>query len=681
MDIREFTTRIMTDESGRIERWLNAAFPPEWSGEEIIKLLGIDEWSRATEKWEFEHGIALFVNSYKPDILTPEEVDYYDAEPIDEFWIKEFENMPDKEKWKMAEKTSDEKTLIFLSHSPDEIVRENVAKNPATPGITVERMCKDKFEPVRCLIANRKDAKFDNLYTLSKDESEFVRKYVAENENTTPELLDALSNDEEPRVRKAVADNPNTPDETLEKLKNDENAVVKRSAKEAIRFKINKEAAEYKETRLELEILADNEDDRIRRKVAIHPNASEELLDKLAYDKEEYVRGNVALKKTSLKTLYRLSDDEYPGVRRIIARNERMPEKILIKLLNDEEWFVRKEVFTNPSFPKELLEIFSRSDNEQQRVLAAGSPLAGYSMVESLSTDKSVWVREAVSENLNTPWSILIQLTDDEEKRVKDIAEEYLVKRTLKYLKDCNIDGDDGCPYGVKPRLLEIAESRDTSLPLFVNLAINSATPKDILDILAKNYHWGVRLEVARNSNTSPKTLAKLAKTAELDDVAVTQAVAENPNTPVEALICLTNYENETIKKIAEEAFVKRALNSEIYEANGPVEEKLIGIASDKHTSKEILRQLAGCDYSYVRDEVSLNPAAPGDVLIALGKDADFGVRANATFNKNTPADTLIDLSDDENDIVLQNVAINPNTPLRYWKSWRMKMCRKSAGG
>jgi hypothetical protein len=60
-------------------------------------------------------------------------------------------------------------------------------------------------------------------------------------------------------------------------------------------------------------------------------------------------------------------------------------------------------------------------------------------------------------------------------------------------------------------------------------LAKNPNTSADVLEKLAFDKDWLVRMCVACNPNTSPKVLEKLANDEVVD---VRDAVAENPNTP-----------------------------------------------------------------------------------------------------------------------------------------------------
>ena len=80
-------------------------------------------------------------------------------------------------------------------------------------------------------------------------------------------------------------------------------------------------------------------------------------------------------------------------------------------------------------------------------------------------------------------------------------------------------------------------------------LAENSNTPPEALIILAKDKNWNIRYRVAQNSNTPPEALIILAKDEDLD---VRLCVAENSNTPPEALMILAKDKERSVRYCVE---------------------------------------------------------------------------------------------------------------------------------
>jgi pentose-5-phosphate-3-epimerase len=78
-----------------------------------------------------------------------------------------------------------------------------------------------------------------------------------------------------------------------------------------------------------------------------------------------------------------------------------------------------------------------------------------------------------------------------------------------------------------------------------------------------------------------------------------------------------------------------------------------------KEISPEVLTALAKDEDKGVRYQVAKNPSTPKETLTALAKDEDF--RMNVASNPNTPPEVLAALAKDED--VRMNVAVNPSTP------------------
>lgn len=174
----------------------------------------------------------------------------------------------------------------------------------------------------------------------------------------------------------------------------------------------------------------------------------------------------------------------------------------------------------------------AESDDWYTRCLVAESSNAHPSTLEKLSKDKSDYIRMNVAKNPNCPLETLIKLSEDSELRVQ-----YGVAENPK------------CPSEILDKMSdnailvrdEIAKNPNTSIKTLNklskdkydsltrrNVAKNPNTHPSTLNRLSNDKYQEVRKAVAGNPNTHPKTLNKLSNDKDKD---VRGSVAENPNT------------------------------------------------------------------------------------------------------------------------------------------------------
>lgn len=128
------------------------------------------------------------------------------------------------------------------------------------------------------------------------------------------------------------------------------------------------------------------------------------------------------------------------------------------------------------------------------------------------------------------------------------------------------------------------------------------------------------KLALATDPETPTDVLGRLI----LDEnPAVSQAVADNPSTPLWALL---------------EAVMLKG----VFEGYNP---PLRGIAAHPNASPELLEQLAASDNHVVRSNVGGNHNASQDTLRALSADSEISVRIAVARNPNTATQTLESLS------------------------------------
>ena len=117
-----------------------------------------------------------------------------------------------------------------------------------------------------------------------------------------------------------------------------------------------------------IEELAEDKDKYLRQEVAKHPNATADILKKLAEDEDGIVRWAVAMNpKTPVDILRKLAEDGYRAVRYEVAKNPSTPAEALMKLAEDEDEDVRWGVASNPNTPIDILRKLAEDGNRAVR--------------------------------------------------------------------------------------------------------------------------------------------------------------------------------------------------------------------------------------------------------------------------------------------------------------------------
>jgi len=143
-------------------------------------------------------------------------------------------------------------------------------------------------------------------------------------------------------------------------------------------------------------------------------------------------------------------------------------------------------VFKKVNQAVETVELKELARDVNKRVAVAGDPNTPKEVLAKLADDENRRVIKAVAENHNTPPHILAKLA------------RHTLAELAKLAKDPYY-GSLHSPYSSYDLLLEA-------------IAGNPNTPRRILDKLSKNPHDYIKLEVAKNHNTSQFTLVRLAQ-------------------------------------------------------------------------------------------------------------------------------------------------------------------------
>jgi hypothetical protein len=127
-------------------------------------------------------------------------------------------------------------------------------------------------------------------------------------------------------------------------------------------------------------------------------NTSAEILSQLSTDENPFVLVRVAAHmNTSTETLTILSKSEIPLVKQFVAEHINTPTETLVELSKDcdlDYW-----IAGNPKTPVELLNGFSKHENENIRSSVAVNPSTPTETLDILMIDENEDVRAAVMKN------------------------------------------------------------------------------------------------------------------------------------------------------------------------------------------------------------------------------------------------------------------------------------------
>jgi hypothetical protein len=283
---------------------------------------------------------------------------------------------------------------------------------------------------------------------------------------------------------------------------------------------------------------------------------------------------------TPIEILVSLSKDSNEDVRMAVAGNPNTPSEVLAELCKDKEEDVVVKAIENKHTPMSVILLLVNHQEDDIRSAVARKPNLPKEIEEILVKDNDDGVRESLASNINTGDNILTLLSNDKDN---DVIEE--------------VAKNPKTPSSVIEKLLE---NEDYHILIAGNTNVNPT----ILDKLSDSkYSIGIRMTVAKKSNTSVATIAKLLNTSSPNDALfIKAALARNPNASEKILTDLSTSNNAYFFRPA----------------------TLIGIALNENTPPSVLDKL-GTDENYlVRAMVYKNSKTPVGRLVALEKDKDF---------------------------------------------------------
>ena len=448
--------------------------------------------------------------------------------------------------------------LLLLAKDKSSEVREAVADNPNTTLEALKKLAKDEDAFVRGYLASRESITEDLMKILAKDKDSWVKSRLAENTSVSKEALEILSKDSDSSVREKAIKNDNLDDESIENFENPDSVKLALAGNPTTPEDILEEFSENSEP-----IYFQGNSTSLMRAVASNPSIPESVMDKLVKSKNKEIIKDLAknphlptklldeLVQTSLKRMQSgKSNFADRDLEIALSENPSAPSSYLVALLKHSDTWVVSNVAANPNLPLEKLAKLAKSEHNNIRKGVASNPKAPWVLLQSLlKDDECKW-----------------QLARNPAMRGEDLAELALQKTAgPNILTDIAMN-----PSLSKEQIEKLAKHKDESVrlgvarnpntPNTITLAIlndllklkdesNTGdvyvtrcefTPAEMIDEilerylpLKSTYRANILSYIARNPNTRPETLNKLAGDRFSE---VRAAVAGNPNTPVEAL-------------------------------------------------------------------------------------------------------------------------------------------------
>ncbi len=317
-------------------------------------------------------------------------------------------------------------------------------QNPQIPSNWLEEMAEHENERVRQMVARHPNTPVHLLVQAAKDLE--LRQFVAENPSTPPEVLEELAMDSRGDIQAAVARNPNTPGYVLEILggtpfhdlllarhpNTPESTLQKVLWRLALdeRLSVRKYVAQHEHTPVSILTQWAKHSPELRPWIALNVRTPSAILEDLAKDTSKDVRYGVAKNiNTPPHVLEKLAEDWRLEVRQAVASNPNTPGDMLEMLIKD--WHLRSFIAQNPNTPATALEQLTQFFRYDWHIVQ--HPNTPYTLRQRLLEEFSTSVVETerlfVARHAETPVEILEHLAEDEDPVVSKAAKRSLKKR------------------------------------------------------------------------------------------------------------------------------------------------------------------------------------------------------------------------------------------------------------
>ncbi|MEH1821072.1 MAG: hypothetical protein V7L31_18660 [Nostoc sp.] len=379
--------------------------------------------------------------------------------------------------------TTSESAIAQLSKIEDEEILCAVARNPKTPLHILEQLVESP--PRFCDDENADESDFDRLFTA-----------IIQNPNTSESLLLQLAERGSSYVKMAITNNPKAPLSLLNTFADWRN------------FSMHKAIARNPEAPSAiLEKLAGENEKEIRDLVKNHPNVSETAIAII-----NFIEGKPG---TSIDLLERLASDRRASVRLLVAAHPSTPAKVLEKLAQDTDEDVPFKAVNHPNATSTVLEFFAEFLVKQhQRVSRSNQAMYERSAVqlvrrsditpkvlENLLQMNKYDVVSAIASSLKTPATMLLALTDYQERFSSDIH--FLINLA----KNPNTPSD-----ALEKLYLKINQTQHpNTIDGLHDIASHPNTPVHLLEQFAVHSYYNLRVTVAKNVNTPISILERLS--------------------------------------------------------------------------------------------------------------------------------------------------------------------------
>lgn len=177
-----------------------------------------------------------------------------------------------------------------------------------------------------------------------------------------------------------------------------------------------------------LERMLDDKSWEVVRACSWNPNFTTRMFEKLVYHDNHKVRYYLANHdRLPTENLIVLSKDESHEVRGQVARNPRLPETEMRRLFLDESRWVKAGLAENPKVPVDILITLSKDNDGVVRKKVASNPNLPENNIRRLFSEKGSAglrrsTRSGLVRNPNTPVDILIELSKDEIRYIRNSA-------------------------------------------------------------------------------------------------------------------------------------------------------------------------------------------------------------------------------------------------------------------
>ena len=267
--------------------------------------------------------------------------------------------------------------------------------------------------------------------------------------------------------------------------------------------------------------------------------------------------------------------------------------------------------------------------------------------------------------NKNVVFYFLINKSTDTDNNTYKIA--YAVQRDEKNqiiiieMFDSADDVISTNPHkSVSGKIDQIIRSDAPKVPMstITKLENGLISKSELIDLVSEEKDETTRQYIAKNKNTPPEALARLAYD---DNYDVCSLVAQNPNTSPETLVLLAKNKDGTVRY-----WVARNPNTSVATLALLAKDKDVNVryrvAQNRKTPPASLALLAKDKNAYIRCNVAGNRETPPEILALLAKDEFWSVLHRVAGNPNTSQEDLALLATNENKLVREQVAHNINT-------------------